>query len=134
MIEKNIERIADALEALVRLAGEGSIGAVATEAPKKRTKKETVTADPLADLGAPDVSAADKAPVAPASAGKPTSYEDVVDMLRQLVTKGDTPEAKKKSTEKAKAILTKYKADRVSALAESDYAKVYAEMDAELKK
>lgn len=131
MIEKNIERIADALEALVRLAGEGSLSPnpVNTEAkPAKPTKdkkeKQAPAApiapaaqDPMGDLTGPGTEAPGE--TAP-------TLEDLQDKLKELVAAH--------KVQQAKDVLAKYKAKKASEVKSEDYINFRKDLDAELKK
>lgn len=124
-IEKDLGRIADALESLVEMAKNG------TEAPAKPAKTEDIDlglggAAPAADTkpartAKPKAAAGAAAPAAAPGETAPTK-DDLVDQLRALVTA--------KGPEIAKKLLQKYGAGKISDLAETNYAAIYKEMKA----
>lgn len=115
-LERNIERIADALEALVRLKPASFLAApAATEeaAPAPAPKAEKKSAKP---------EAAAPAAAAPTDTAAKVTIEQLRAVGTQLISAG--------KAEKMKALLAEYKVEKLSALPETAYVDVLAKLQA----
>jgi len=116
-LEKNIERIADALEAIARqkpasfLAAEAAVPAASEEAPKKEKTKPTPAPTAIEASAAPETTAPVK-----------VTIEQLRAVGTALISAG--------KAEKMKEVLAKYKVEKLSALPENNYADVLAELQA----
>lgn len=127
MIEKTLERIANALESLAGINGNGK---VATAAPQE-TLGPAIGA---LDVPTPAAKKEKKEKPAPApAAGTPTpaaetaapTIQDVTAYLRKFVDKHG-----EKGTEKGKELLAKYKANRISEIKAEQYPAILKELKA----
>lgn len=111
MIEQDLKRIADALEAIAAHV----------------TQKENLIALPSQVLPTDDPAPkkkAPKTPPTPASEAKVVDLDSVTDALREVV--------QKKTPAKAKEILNKYGAAKLSELKPENYAAIYGDLKAAL--
>jgi len=119
-LERNIERIADALEALVRLKPASFLAApAATEeaapAPAPKAEKKSTNSQPKPEAAAP-------AAAAPTDTAAKVTIEQLRAVGTQLISAG--------KAEKMKALLSEYKVEKLSALPETAYVDVLAKLQA----
>jgi len=114
MLEEQLKRIADSLEAIANgLSNKGGFitgppqtaGGEAPAPVKPRTSKKTATPVPAHQ---------------PDPAAEAVTKDDLTDMLREVV--------RVKSADVAKGVLAKFGADRISAVDEAQYPKLYNEL------
>ena len=111
MIEQDIKRIADALEAIAAHVTQGAVNLPVTEAPPAvdPTPKKKTTKAPA---------------VQPETKNVDITLDQVTDALREVV--------QKKTPAKAKEILNKYGAVKLSELKPDSYAAIYGDLKAAL--